>query len=101
MLGRSAVVPVRVPRAERLAWHKVIVSQTRNETSDKKAKDREQAAVLMAVLAEREPAALEEAFADLSTTARVKAKRGASVMLGRLAETGHGRAEELLRDLLG
>jgi hypothetical protein len=90
-----------VPKPERLTWHKLLVSETRNDTSDKKTKDVEQAAVLVAALAEREPAALEEAFRDLSASARTKTRRAARRMLARLEETGSERAAELVRAILG
>ena len=50
VIGREGVVPVRVPRVEAFTWHKVLVSQLRGATSDKRGKDAAQAAVLLAVL---------------------------------------------------
>ncbi|HVH45781.1 MAG TPA: GSU2403 family nucleotidyltransferase fold protein [Labilithrix sp.] len=101
VLGRSAVVPVKVPRPERLAWHKMLVSELRHRTSDKKAKDVLQAAVLFAIVAEREPGALEEALDDLPRTARGKTKAAAKVVLARLQEAGHERAADRMVDILG
>lgn len=100
VLGRSAVVPVNVPRPERLAWHKMLVSALRNRSSDKKAKDLEQAAVLVAALAEREPSALEEAFHGLPASARKMTKVAAKTLLARLQEGPHERAVDVLRDVL-
>jgi hypothetical protein len=101
VLGRSAVIPVKVPRPERLAWHKMLVSELRHRTSDKKAKDVDQAAVLFAVVAEREPGALEEAFQELPRSARTKTKAAAEGVLSRLHTAGHERAADLMNELLG
>ncbi len=100
VLGRSAVIPVNVPRPERLAWHKMLVSELRDRLSDKKPKDVEQASVLVAVLAEREPGALEDAWAALPRSARKPTKAAAARVLARLEEARHERASDLLRELL-
>lgn len=100
VLGRSTVVPVSVPRPERLAWHKMLVSELRERLSDKKPKDVEQASVLVAVLAEREPGALEDAWAALPRSARKPTKAAAARVLARLDAAGHERASDLLRELL-
>lgn len=100
VLGRSSVVPVNVPRPERLAWHKMLVSELRQDTSDKKPKDLEQAAVLCAVLAERDPSSLHEAFRDLPASARKKTRNAARTVLARLESTRHERAAEIVRELL-
>src|SRR5262249_17888182 len=101
ILGRSAVVPVKVPRPERLAWHKMLVSELRDRTSDKRAKDLEQAAVLFAVVAEREHGALEEAWRDLPRPARARAKTAAKIVVARLEGAGHAQATDLMRALVG
>jgi hypothetical protein len=101
VLGRSAVIPVKVPRPERLAWHKMLISELRARTSDKKLKDIEQAAVLFAVVAEREPGALEEALNDLPRSARAKTKLAAKLVLDRLQSAGHERATDLMKELIG
>lgn len=101
ILGRSSVVPVKVPRPERLAWHKMLVSELRGAANDKKAKDREQAAVLFAILTEQEPGALEAAFAEIPRPARRRTLAAARLVLDRLRETGHERAADLLQELLG
>lgn len=100
VLGRSAVVGVRVPRPERLAWHKMLVSELRDATSDKKAKDLEQAAVLVAILAEREPDALREAMRHLPASARKRTRAAAEKVRTRLSASGHERAAEELADLV-
>lgn len=62
VLGKGGVVPVSVPRPEAFVWRKMLVSQVRGETLDKRTKHIEQAAVLVAVLAEDAPDSLTEAF---------------------------------------
>ena len=68
---------------------------------DKKTKDVDQATVLFAILAEREPGALEEAMKALPRAARRMTISAAKIVLARLDEAGHERAAALLRDLLG
>lgn len=98
LLGRSSVVPVKVPRPERLAWHKMLVSELRGRTNDKKHRDREQAAVLAAVLAEHEPGVLEDAFRELPRSARTATKAGARATLPLL--DAHERADSVMRALV-
>ncbi len=77
-MGRHGAVPVRIPHPERLALHKMLVSQLRAATSDKRMKDIEQAAVLVAILTEQAPTALAEAFAAVPRSAIEKTRRGAA-----------------------
>lgn len=100
VMGRHSVVPVRIPRAERLAFHKMLVSQLRSDTSDKRAKDIEQASVLVAILAEQAPAALTDAFAALPRATLEKTRRGGERVLARLRETNHERAASLLAEVV-
>ena len=99
VIGRSAMVPVNLPRPERLAWHKMLVSQIRHETSEKAPKDVEQAATLVAILAEAAPESLEAAFTAVPRGAREKTKQGARRVLDRLKTTKHEQAGELLRSV--
>lgn len=101
VIGRSAMVPVNLPRPERLAWHKMLVSQLRYDTSEKAPKDLEQAATLVAILAEAAPESVEAAFAAVPRGARVKTKQGARRVLARLEATSHTAGVELLSDLIG
>ncbi|MBX3190372.1 MAG: hypothetical protein KF819_25455 [Labilithrix sp.] len=101
VLGRGAVVPVNVPRPERYAWHKMLVSELRDRASDKKTKDVEQASVLFAILAEREPGALDAAWDDLPRGARKPTRVAAERVRARLEGAGHARAGQLLRELVG
>lgn len=75
VIGRSTMVPVDVPRPERLAWHKMLVSQIRHETSEKAPEDIEQAATLFAILTETAPESLEAAFGVVPQSAREKTIR--------------------------
>ena len=100
VLGRESVVPVRIPRGERFAWHKMFVSQSRSTTSEKRNKDVLQASVLFASLAEDAPGALEEALAAMPRGALSRARAGARAVVRQLETAGHDRAAEALRDLL-
>jgi hypothetical protein len=100
VLGRESIVPVRVPRPELFAWHKMLVSQLRSGTGDKTRKDLIQASVLFAVLAEDAPDALRSAFAALSRSARTKARAGARVVLHQIEAAGHERSAEWMKEIL-
>jgi hypothetical protein len=97
-LAREGCCAVRVPAPERFAWHKLIVSQLRKR-GEKALKDAEQAAVLLAVLAERHPGALEEAGGALPTSARKHLVKAAPAMREALA--AHPRAIEVLDSIAG
>jgi hypothetical protein len=96
VLGRESVVPVRVPRPETFAWHKMLVSQLRGETREKRGKDTSQAAVMVAVLAEDSPDALKDAFDALPRGSKGKTRAGAKAVLAVLEREGHGKAVEEL-----
>lgn len=100
VLGRSAVIPVKVPRPERLAWHKMLVSTLRRRESHKRGKDLAQAAVLVAVLAEREAGALETAFAAIPRSVRKNVRAAGSEVLTEVTRHGHAQAVDLLSELL-
>ncbi len=57
---------MRVPLPERFAVHKLVVSQLRTGREVKSTKDIEQAAVLLAALADLHPGAIEDAVAAVS-----------------------------------
>ncbi|MDB4940617.1 MAG: hypothetical protein JWP97_151 [Labilithrix sp.] len=101
LLGREGAVAVRVPRPERYAWHKMMLSQVRAATSEKRTKDLDQAAVLSAVLAEEAPGALGEAFADVPRSARTTTRAGAALVLKRLETSGYERAAEAVAGAMG
>lgn len=79
---------IQIPRPERYAIHKLIVSERRRagDAAEKARKDRAQAAFLIAVLAEEDPYALAEAF----TTAQEKGpawREALAAALAKLPET--------------
>jgi hypothetical protein len=76
------------------------VSQLRHETSEKAPKDIEQAATLVAILAEAAPESLEAALAAVPRGAREKTRRGARRVLARLNDTTHVNATAVLRELV-
>jgi hypothetical protein len=100
VLGREGVVPVRVPRPEAFAWHKVLLSQLRAATSVKRGKDRAQAAVLLAVLAEDAPDALEAAFGELPRGTKSKTRNAARPLVELLERAGHERAVEVVKGVV-
>jgi hypothetical protein len=62
MLAGGHCIPVRLPQAARLVWHKLYSSTKRRGFPEKSAKDRHQALVLAAVLSESDPPMLTRAF---------------------------------------
>jgi hypothetical protein len=100
VLGRSAMIPVNVPRPERLAWHKLLVSELRDATSDKKTKDRHQAAMLIALLTIDEPERLAAAYRAMAPTSRKKMRPAVEAVKDMLAEKGHDHAAALVQDLV-
>ena len=93
VLAREGCCAVRVPAPARFAWHKLVVSQLRKR-GEKALKDAAQAAVLLAVLAERHPGELEEAARALPASARKHVARAAPA--ARAALAAHARALEAL-----
>jgi hypothetical protein len=82
-------VYVSVPRPERYALHKLIISQRRREDTVKRDKDIQQAAALLAVLAEKRPHELRGAWEE--AVGRGKAwrdllGRGLAQVLGEIRE---------------
>jgi hypothetical protein len=63
LLAGGHCVPVRLPQAARMVWHKLYSSTQRTGFREKAVKDRVQSLTLGAVLADEEPGALETAFA--------------------------------------
>jgi hypothetical protein len=71
VLAGSHCIPVRLPQAGRLVWHKLYSSTQRAGMVDKAEKDRRQALVLGAALIEMDPTALRRSF-DQAPTAMLK-----------------------------
>lgn len=99
VLGRDGVVAVRVPRPEAFAWHKMLSSELRGETRDKRTKDLAQAAVMFAVLAEDAEGGLRDAFTALPRGTRAKVRAAAKRVAALLDGERHDRAAELLKKL--
>ena len=91
LLAREGCCMVRVPLPEPFALHKLMESQLRVDRGGKSEKDLFQAAVLLAVLGERHPGAIEGAlrWAPLSIHGRLKS---AVQLLWQLLENDHPRA---------
>lgn len=62
MLAGNHCVPVRLPQAARLIWHKLYSSLQRQGFPEKAIKDRQQALILAAALSVHDPRALTAAF---------------------------------------
>ena len=98
LLAREGCCAIRVPAPERFALHKLLVSQLRARRGGKSVKDISQAAVLLAVLAERHPGAIEEAAKAVPASAR--RRLAAALGVARQLEP-HPRATEVLDAVLG
>jgi hypothetical protein len=95
MLSPHGIVMVRVPAPERLAVHKLVVSQLRSKVSAKPEKDLRQAATLIEALAERFPNAVEEAVGALPKSAVRYAVRAVKTLERHLPSSEEGAWEEL------
>jgi hypothetical protein len=100
LMARECMVPLTIPSGERFSWHKMLVAQLRASSSEKRAKDIHQAAVLFAILAEDAPEDLLAAFEALPRSALSKVLAGARQVLELLAAGPHERAADLLAEVL-
>lgn len=100
VLSPHGAVMVRVPAPERVAVHKLIVSQLRGTASAKPEKDLRQAATLIEALSERFPNAVEEALGTLPKSAVRHAVRAIKALERHLPSSDESAWEELksLRD---
>ncbi len=62
MLAGGQCVPVRLPQAARMVWHKLYSSTQRAASREKSSKDRQQAATLAAILVDDQPGTLEHGW---------------------------------------
>lgn len=97
VLAREGCCTVRVPNAERFALHKLLVSQLRSGRSAKSTRDLEQAAILLAALAEHHAGAIEAARAALPAGGR-RYLVAALAQLRPMLEPAHPRAWAELTD---
>jgi len=109
LLGASQEIPalsphgavlVRGPAPERLAVHKLVVSQLRNTASAKPEKDLRQAATLIEALADRFPNAVADAVGALPKSSVRYAVRALKALARHLPASAESAWEELksLRD---
>lgn len=68
ILAGGHCIPVRLPQAARFLWHKLYSSTQRRGSPEKAAKDRQQALLLGAVLADTDALAIRGAFKDAPTS---------------------------------
>lgn len=99
MLAGGHCVPVRLPQAARLVWHKLYSSTRRKGFPEKAEKDRRQALVLAAVLAEVDADAIARAFSE----APAAMHRGLPPLRADLQarSTGHAELQAVLAHCLG
>jgi hypothetical protein len=100
LIAREGIAAIRIPSAERFALHKLMVSQLRTARDAKADRDLSQAAVLLAVLAEKHPGAIEDAAAAMPRSGRRYLKR-ASMALRSHLRSSYVRAWEALDNLTG
>jgi len=98
MLAGGHCVPVRLPQAARLVWHKLYSSANRHGFPEKAAKDRRQALVLAAVLAETDPQALRLAFKEAPVAMSKKVRPLYSSLVKGL--NAYAALQEVLRKCL-
>jgi hypothetical protein len=98
ILAREGCCMLRVPTPERFALHKLLVSQLRKPRAEKSRKDISQACVLLAVLAEQHPGAIESAAEALPVSAR-RHIAAAAILAEQEFADNHPRAVEALNQL--
>ena len=94
VLAGGHCIPVRLPQASRFVWHKLYASTQRQGFPEKAIKDRQQALVLAALIADSECHLLTQAFQEApdSMTSAIRP------IIGKLIESARGHAE--LADVL-
>jgi len=90
-------IPVRVPQAARMVWHKFYSSAKRQDRA-KAAKDRRQGIILAAALTESEPTALRRAFRDAPTAMINPIRPLVGELVSELA--AHQTAADVVHDCL-
>lgn len=98
LLAREGACLVRVPSAERFALHKLVISQRRVPRDTKVDKDLFQASVLVAVLGDRYPGALESAMRALPLSTHSQLALAAARIWPAL--DAHPRAQEEFREAM-
>jgi hypothetical protein len=95
LIAREGACAIRVPLPERFAIHKLLVSAMRPGRDAKLLKDRDQAAVLCAVLGDQHPGALASAVAEVPRLAMKQLREGIAAVRDVLEERYPRAWEEL------
>jgi hypothetical protein len=98
MLAGGHCIPLRLPQAARFVWHKLYSSTQRRGAPEKAAKDRQQALVLGAALADADPLALRVACAEAPAAMIAPIRPLLKTLAGSLGK--HPALEEALRECL-
>jgi hypothetical protein len=96
MLAGGHGVPVQLPDALRMAWHKLYSSTRRTADRTKAENDLWQAAVLLAVLVERDGVDLRASLAQAPAPVRQAVKLRTAALVRGLA--AHPQGQEAVRD---
>jgi hypothetical protein len=96
MLAGGHCIPVRLPQAARLVWHKLYSSTQRQGFPEKAAKDQLQALVLGAVLADADSLALRRAFDEAPRAMLTPVRPLVAKLVARLE--AHPALAEVLRE---
>jgi hypothetical protein len=73
MLAGGCCIPIRLPRIERMIWHKLYSSTDGPRIADKREKDLVQAVTLAAILVEQDSGALKQSFSAAPTALQAAA----------------------------
>lgn len=99
VLAGGHCIPVLLPRPERLVWHKLYASASRQSFPEKAEKDVLQAVTLAAILIEQEDETLGDSVADLPASMRGILRRRLPAV--RRALAGHEQAKAAFEQALG
>ena len=99
LLAGGHCIPVRLPQAARLVWHKLYSSTQRRGFPEKAAKDQKQALVLGAVVVDTDASALRLAFKDMPASMITPLRSKGNSLVNRAH--GHPALIDTLRECLG
>lgn len=98
ILAGGHCIPVLLPQAARLVWHKLYSSASRQSFPEKAMKDLLQALTLAAVLTEQEDETLADSFGEVPAGMRVAVRKRLPAACRALS--GHARTREALEHAL-
>jgi hypothetical protein len=98
MLAGGHCIPLRLPQAARFVWHKLYSSTQRRGSPEKAAKDRQQALVLGAVLADTDALAIRYAFKEAPAAMIAPIKPLLKTLAGSVSK--HPALADALRECL-